>query len=59
MNIELSLENAAALGEIRCLCRVYSSEFLNGYINDNMVALFENPRSGELESHLGNSRRAL
>jgi hypothetical protein len=30
------------------------SEFLNRYLSDNMVPLFENPRSGDLESHLGN-----
>jgi hypothetical protein len=27
---------------------------LNQYLADNMVTLFENPRSGELEAHLGN-----
>lgn len=30
------------------------TEFLNQYFTDNMVALFEKPRSGDLESHVGN-----
>jgi hypothetical protein len=54
MKIELSPKNATALSEYAALAGQAPDQFLNGYITDNMVALFENPRSGELESHLGN-----
>jgi hypothetical protein len=33
-------------------CRQAPAEFLNRYLEGNMVPLFENPKSGEPESHL-------
>jgi hypothetical protein len=53
MKIELTPENAAAHAKKAALAGQTPDQFLNGYITDNMVALFENPRSGEIESHLG------
>jgi len=52
MNIELTPENSAALTKYAALAGQTPGEFLNRYLEDNMVALFENLRSGELESHL-------
>jgi hypothetical protein len=52
MKIELTPENAAALTKYAALAGHTPTEFLNRYLEDNMVALFENIRSGELESHL-------
>jgi hypothetical protein len=54
MKIELTPESAATLAKYAELTGHTPAEFLNRYLNDNMVALFENGRSGELESHLGN-----
>ena len=54
MKTELTPGNAAALTQYAALAGQTPGEFLNEYLSDNMVALFENPRSGELESHLGN-----
>jgi hypothetical protein len=54
MNVELTAENATALAKYAALAGCTPSEFLNRYLTDNMVALFENRRSGELESHLAN-----
>jgi hypothetical protein len=54
MKVELTPENAAALTKYAALAGHTPSEFLNRYLTDNMIALFENPRSGKLESHLGN-----
>lgn len=54
MNIELTAENAAALAKYAALVGQTPAEFLNRYLSDNMVALSENPSSGDLESHLGN-----
>jgi hypothetical protein len=52
MKIDISPENAAALAKYAALAGCTPAEFLNGYITENMISLFENPRSGELESHL-------
>jgi hypothetical protein len=54
MKIELTEENSAALTKYAALAGHTPGEFLNGYLQDNMLPLFENPRSSELESHLGN-----
>lgn len=54
MNIELSPGNAAALAKYAALAGCPPTEFLNQYLEENMVALFENPRAGDLESHLAN-----
>jgi hypothetical protein len=54
MNLVLTPENAAALTKYAALTGCTPAEFLNRYLSDNMVALFENPRSGDLEAHLGN-----
>jgi hypothetical protein len=54
MKIELTPENAAALAKYAALAGHTPGEFLNQYLADNMVPLFENLESGELESHLGN-----
>jgi hypothetical protein len=54
MKIELTPENSATLTKYAELTGHTPAEFLNRYLADNMVALFENERSGELESHLGN-----
>jgi hypothetical protein len=54
MKIELTPENSAVVAKYAELTGQTPSVFLNRYLRDNMVALFENPRSGELESHLGN-----
>jgi hypothetical protein len=54
MKIELTSEISAAITKYAALAGHIPAEFLNGYLTDNMVPLFENPRSGELESHLGN-----
>jgi hypothetical protein len=50
---KLTPENSAALTKYAALAGYTPAEFLNQYLTDNMVALFENPRSGELESYLG------
>ncbi len=47
MKIELSPENAAALAKYAALAGHTPAELLNRYLSDNMVALFENPRSGD------------
>src|SRR6478672_1092196 len=52
MNIELTPENSAGLTKYAALTGQTPAEFLNEYLQSNMVALFENIRSGELESHL-------
>ena len=52
MKIELTPEISAALAKYAELAGQPPAEFLNRYLNDSMVPLFENPRSGELESHL-------
>jgi hypothetical protein len=52
MNIELTPANSAALAKYAALAGHNPAEFLNRYLEDNMVTLFENLRSGELESHL-------
>jgi hypothetical protein len=52
MKIALTPENAAALAKYAALAGHTPAEFLNRYLSDNMVALFEDIRSGELESHL-------
>jgi hypothetical protein len=52
MKIELTPANSAALTKYAALAGRTPTEFLNRYLDDNMVALFENIRSGELESHL-------
>ena len=54
MKIDITPENAAALAKYAALAGNTPAEFLNGYLTDNMVPLFENPRSSELECHLGN-----
>jgi len=54
MKIELTPENAAALTKYAALAGCTPGRFLNKYLADNMVPLFENPRTGDLESHLGN-----
>jgi len=52
MKIELTPNSAAALAKYAALAGHNPAEFLNQYLEGNMVPLFENPRSGELESHL-------
>jgi hypothetical protein len=52
MNVKLTSENGAALAKYAQLSGHTPAEFLNRYLTDNMIALFENPRSSELESHL-------
>ena len=52
MKIELTPENAAALAKYAALAGHTPAEFLHEYLSDNMVALFENLRTGDLESHL-------
>jgi hypothetical protein len=58
MKIELTPENAEERGspsEIRCIGWAYPSRIPEtDYLSDNMLPLFENPRSRELESHPGN-----
>jgi len=54
MKIELTPENSAALTKYAAFAGRTPAEFLNQCLTDNMVALFENPRTGALESHLGN-----
>jgi hypothetical protein len=54
MKIELTSENSAALTKYAELTGHTPAEFLNEYLSGTIVPLFENPRSGELESHLGN-----
>ena len=54
MKIELTPESAAALAKYAALAGCTPTEFLNRYLSDNMIALFENPRSGDLERHLAN-----
>jgi len=54
MKIELTPENAAALVKYAASAGHTPADFLNRYLAENMVALFENPKSGDLESHLGN-----
>ena len=49
--IKLTPENAAALAKYAQLS-AGPAEFLNRYLEGNMVPLFENPKSGEPESHL-------
>jgi hypothetical protein len=43
MNVELTAENASALARYAALAGHTPSEFLNRYLTDNMVTLFENP----------------
>ena len=50
MKIELTPDNATALVRYAELAGHTPAEFLNRYLTDNMVALFENPRSGDLET---------
>jgi hypothetical protein len=50
--IELTPDKAAALEKYAALSGHTPAEFLNRYLEGNMMPLFENPRSGELESHL-------
>jgi hypothetical protein len=52
MKIELSPENAAAVERYATLAGLIPTELLNRYFSDNMVALFENLRTDDLESHL-------
>jgi hypothetical protein len=52
--IELTPGNAAALAKYAALAGRPPAEFLNQYLEENMVALFENPRAGNLESYLAN-----
>lgn len=52
MKIELTPENTAALAKYAALAGCSPAEFLNEYLESNMVALFEDIRSGELEGHL-------
>ena len=52
MKIELDAENSAALTRYAALAGHSPTEFLNRYLSDNMIALFENRRSGELEGYL-------
>lgn len=52
--IELTPGNAAALTKYAALAGRTPAEFLNQYLEENMVAVFENPRAGDLESHLAN-----
>lgn len=52
MKIELTPANSAALTKYAALAGHTPTEFLNEYLQSNMVTLFENIRSGELESHL-------
>ena len=52
MKIELTAENAAALAKYAALAGHTPAEFLNRYLSDNMLALFENLRTGDLKSHL-------
>ena len=52
MKIELTPENAAALAKYAAWAKQSPAEFLHEYLSDNMVALFENLRTGDLESHL-------
>ena len=52
MKIELTPDNAAALTKYAALAGQTPAEFLNEISAKNMVALFENARSGDLESHL-------
>jgi hypothetical protein len=54
MNIELTPGNAAALAKYAALAGRPPTEFLNQYLEENMVALFENPRAGDLESYIAN-----
>jgi hypothetical protein len=48
MNIELTPENAAALSKYAALAGCTPTEFLNRYLTDNMVAPFQNPRTGDI-----------
>ena len=52
MKIELSPENVAAVEKYAALAGLIPPELLNRYFSDNMVALLENLRTGDLESHL-------
>jgi hypothetical protein len=54
MKIKLTHENAAAVAKYAELTGQTPDEFLNRILADNVTPLFEDPRSGELESHLGN-----
>ena len=48
MKIELTPENLAALAKYAALAGCTPDAFLNRYLADNMVALFENPRTGDI-----------
>src|ERR1700675_2909246 len=50
----LTPQNTAALAKYAALAGHTPTEFLNRYLEENMVALFENQRAGDLESHLAN-----
>jgi hypothetical protein len=54
MKIELTPENAAALTKYAALAGRTPARFLNENLADNMVPLFENPITGDLERRLGN-----
>lgn len=56
MKIGLIPENASALAKYAALAGHTPAEFLNRHPSDNMVPLFENPRTGDLESHLARLR---
>jgi hypothetical protein len=61
MKIELTPDNAAALTKYAELAGQTPAEFLNRYLTDNMVALFENPpirRTGKPPGQPRISRRA-
>ena len=47
-------QNTAALAKYAALAGHTPTEFLNRYLEENKVALFENQRAGDLESHLAN-----
>jgi hypothetical protein len=53
MKIELTPENTAALAKYAALAGCTPDAFLNQYLADHMP-LFEDLRSGDIESHLGN-----
>lgn len=54
MKIELNAEISATVTKYAELTGHTPDEFLNRYLSDNMVALFADLKSGELESHLCN-----
>jgi hypothetical protein len=50
MKIEFTPENAAALAKYAVLARRTPTEFLNQYLEENVVALFANPRIEAIET---------